>query len=153
MKEGRYLYEKSVSYQGHLIIPFVRSRVNRQPVYSYALLAELGHKGLFDQAENPNQLYSCHLKRVIEIAQKHLEDFFGVVKSPHDYFQNRYTYRHNLIIVHEEMGKFFYDHYLPKVLKNIAAPKIFESETECIDWVKQGIDRNAPSFVSDRASY
>ncbi|AFY70152.1 hypothetical protein Pse7367_1876 [Thalassoporum mexicanum PCC 7367] len=150
MKAGRYLYEKSISYQGHLVIPFVRSRVNRQPIYSYALLSEIGHKGLFHQSENPTQLYSCHLNRVFEIAKKHLENYFGVVKSPHDYFQHRYTYCKNLIIVHQELGKFFYDHYLPDVLNNIAAPKIFESEAECLLWVQQGIDRHTISFASDR---
>ena len=34
----------------------------------------------------------------------------------------------------------FYDHYPLVELINIAAPKIFESESECLAWIHQGLD-------------
>lgn len=41
---SRLLYEKSVSYKGYLIIPFVFGIANSQSIYSYKLLSELGLK-------------------------------------------------------------------------------------------------------------
>jgi hypothetical protein len=45
-----------------------------------------------------------------------------------------------LIIVFKEGGKYFYDHYPPELLNNIAAPKLFTSEYECLNWIQQGLD-------------
>ena len=58
-----------------------------------------------------------------------------------DYFKLRYVYDDDLIVIHQEADKFFYDHYKPDSLTNIAAPKIFQSEHECINWVKAGLDK------------
>lgn len=138
---SRLLYEKSVSYKGYLIIPFVFGLVNGQSIYSYTLLSELGHKGKFHKIENPTEIYSNCLKDTTDVAKEHLEQNSDSV-SRDDYFKRRYTYRDNLIIVHEAAGKYFYDHYNPESLTNIAAPKIFKSEYDCITWIKHGIDRS-----------
>ncbi|GAB4190278.1 MAG: hypothetical protein Fur006_32220 [Coleofasciculaceae cyanobacterium] len=133
------LYDKSVSYKGYLIIPFVWGMVDSQSIYSYNLLSELGHKGKFHKSENPVGMYSNTLEGIVAIAKEHLDEnsqFF----SPDDYFKRRYTYRNNLIIVYEASGKYFYDHYNSDSLNNIAAPKIFQSEFECLRWIKQGLD-------------
>lgn len=137
----RFLYENSVSYQGHLIIPFVLNKVGTEPIYSYTLLSELGHKGQFHKVENPAKLYSSSIVNIIEIAENHLDEYSDV-ESEEDYFKWRYTYYHNLIVIHQEGGKCFYDHYPPDKLNNIAAPKLFKSEIDCINWVKQGLKRN-----------
>jgi hypothetical protein len=134
------IYEKSVSYKGHLIIPFVFGMVDDQSIYSYKFLSELGHKGKFHKSENPSGIYSNSVEGTIAIAKEYLDEnseFF----SREDYFKHRYTYRQNLIIIHQEVGKYFYDHYKPDTLNNVAAPKIFKSELECIGWIKQGLDR------------
>jgi hypothetical protein len=143
---SRLLYEKSVSYQGHLIIPFVFTKADDQPIYSYKLLSELGHKGNFHQADNPAGMYSDNCENIVKIAKEHLDVNSDVSSESSDvtFFKRRYTYRYNLIILHGKAGKYFYDHYRPDSLNNIAAPKIFESEIECISWIKQGLDR-APS--------
>jgi hypothetical protein len=47
-----------------------------------------------------------------------------------------------LIVIHEGAGKYFYDHYKPEELNNVAAPKLFKSESDCISWIKQGLDRS-----------
>jgi len=138
---NRFLYENSVSCQGYLIIPFVLNKVETEPIFSYKLLSELGHKGQFHKAENPADLYSSTIFNIIEIAKKYLEEHSGVANKE-DYFKCRYTYYHNLIVIHKEGGKCFYDHYPPDKLNNIAAPKLFKSEIDCINWVKQGLERN-----------
>lgn len=138
---SRLLYEKSVSYYGHLIIPFIYGRADEQTIYSYKLLSGLGHKGKFHKSENPVGMYSSSVERIVAIAKEHLDENSDVV-SRDDYFKHRYTYRNNLIIVYEVSGKYFYDHYNPYSLNNIAAPKIFKSEYECIRWIKQGLDRS-----------
>ncbi|CAN1210272.1 hypothetical protein TUMEXPCC7403_08765 [Tumidithrix helvetica PCC 7403] len=138
---GRFLYVKSISYRGYLILPFVRNRIDGHVIYSYTLLSELGHKGNWHKAENPAGLYSDRLEQLLEIAKEHLDqhsDCMGVV----DYFKRRYVYRENLVVIHQAAGKCFYDHYPPNSLINIAAPKIFRSEFDCINWVKHGLDRN-----------
>jgi hypothetical protein len=138
---SRLLYDKSVSYKGHLIIPFVFGVADGQSIYSYKLLSELGHKGKFHKSENPNGIYSNSVEGIIAIAKEHLDETSDVV-SREDYFNRRYTYRNNLIIINEASGKYFYDHYKPDSLNNIAAPKIFKSEHECMSWIKQGLDRS-----------
>lgn len=136
---SRLLYEKSVSSQGHLIIPFVLVLADTQAIYSYKLLSEVGHKGKFHKSDNPAVTYSNSIDRIVEVAKEHLSQNSDVVTSV-DYFKCRYTYRHNLIIIYEGAGKYFYDHYKPEELNNVAAPKIFNSEQECINWIKQGLD-------------
>ncbi|MGK7919224.1 MAG: hypothetical protein AB4080_04370, partial [Trichodesmium sp.] len=127
--------------QGYLIIPYVLANVDNHPIYSYQLLSELGHKGNFHQWENPTGFYTNSVDKIIKVAQSHLYENSDVV-SDNDYFKLRYIYCNSLIIIHQEADKFFYDHYQPHSLTNIAAPKIFQSEYECINWVKTGIDKS-----------
>lgn len=138
---NRFFYEKSVVHKGHLIIPFVFGIADEQAIYSYRVLSELGHHGKFHQADNPSGIYSDTCEGIIAIAKEYL-DINSDIDSNGDYFKRRYTYRNNLIIIHRESDKYFYDHYKPKSLNNIAAPKIFETEIECISWIKQGLDRS-----------
>jgi hypothetical protein len=138
---SRLLYEKSVSYKGHLIIPFVLGVADGQAIYSYKLLSELGHKGKFHKSENPDGIYFNSIDSLIEVAKEHLDENSDVVTSV-DYFKCRYTYRHNLIIIYEGAGKYFYDHYKPENFNNVAAPKLFKSEQDCISWIKEGLDRS-----------
>lgn len=135
------LYEKSVSYKGHLIIPFIFGMADGQYIYSCKLLSELGHKGKFHKLENPAGIYSSSVENIIDITKEHLDKNSDVISNV-DYFQRRYTYRHNLIIIYEAAGKYFYDHYKPEELNNVAAPKLFKTEQECISWIKQGLDRS-----------
>ena len=136
----RFLYEKSVTYQECLIIPFVYSHVNRQEIYSYVLLSEQGYTSILHQAENPAKLYSNDLPGIIAIAQQHIDT--QVTLEGSNYFRQRYTYDRNLIIIHQEANKCFYDHYPPNRLTNIAAPRIFDSPVDCVEWVKSGLKRN-----------
>ncbi|HEY9691806.1 MAG TPA: hypothetical protein V6D15_06355 [Oculatellaceae cyanobacterium] len=135
------LYEKSLSYQGHLIIPFVYSLILDQNIYSYKLLSERGYKDQFHKAENPAAIYSGSIDGIIEIAKEHLNKHSDV-KEEIDSFKSRYTYQNNLIIIYECAGKYFYDHYKSEDLTNVAAPKIFQSEYDCIKWVKEGLDNS-----------
>lgn len=144
---SRLLYEKSVSHKGHLIIPFVFSIIDGRSIYSYRLISELGNKGRFHKVENPAGICSNRLDIIINIAQEFLDENSDVVKSS-DYFRRRYTYNHNLIIVYQELGKCFYDHYKPDSLKNVAAPRIFASEEDCLTWIKQGLD---PANIGENA--
>ena len=137
---NRFLYEKSVSYQGHLIIPFVFGVADGQAIYSYSLLSELGYKGQFHKFENPAGIYSNSIESILEVAKEHLENNSGVT-SRIDAFKSRYTYQDNLIIIYQLADKYFYDHYKPDSLANVAAPKIFATESECLHWIKQGLDR------------
>lgn len=137
----RFLYENSASYRGHLIIPFVLGIVEGQPLYSYRVISELGHKGKFHNSENPAEFISSSLLKMMKIAKSHLDDHSDVVSNS-DYFKDRYTYHHHLIIIHEKRGKCFYDHYLPEQINNIAAPILFATKVHCMNWVRQGIDRN-----------
>ena len=142
-KINRFLYENSVAYQAYLIIPFVSTRINDQNIYSYCLLSEQGYKNKLHQVTNPAQLYSSHLDDIINIAKEHLNSLSNRVDGFDTslYFYQRYTYRHNLIILHQQINKCFYEHYPPHELRNIAAPKLFDSSLECLNWVKQGLDR------------
>jgi hypothetical protein len=143
---SRLLYEKSVPDKGHLIIPFIFGVADGKSIYSYKLLSELGHKGKFHKAENPAGIYSNSSDSIIAIAKEHLDNSSDVVTTI-DYFKYRYTYLYNLIIVHETAGKYFYDHYKPEGLNNVAAPKLFNSEYECISWIKQGLDRSSITTI------
>jgi len=139
----RLLYEKSISYRGHLIIPFrfmTASRFREEPLYSYVLLSELGLEGHLHQAENPGGLCTDSPEGIVAIAREYL-DAHSASNPKTDYFKNRYTYRNNLIIIFDMGRKYFYDHYPSDKLHNIAAPKIFTSEQNCIDWIKDGMDR------------
>ncbi|MEO1692090.1 MAG: hypothetical protein AAFR63_11270 [Cyanobacteria bacterium J06631_6] len=135
----RFLYEKSVTYQECLIIPFLHSSLAGQEIFSYALLSEQGYTSVLHQAENPAQLYASNLPEIIAIAQQHLDT--QVTLEGSHYFRQRYTYDRNLIVIHQEGNKCFYDHYAPTKLVNIAAPKIFGSPVECVEWVTSGLKR------------
>ncbi|AFZ12227.1 hypothetical protein Cri9333_1330 [Crinalium epipsammum PCC 9333] len=135
------LYEKSASCQGHLIIPFVYSVIQDQHIYSYKLLSARGYKDQFHKSENPAAIYSGSVEGMIEIAKEHLNKYSDL-KEQMDNFQSRYTYKNNLIIIYECAGKYFYDHYKSEDLINVAAPKIFQSEYDCIKWVKEGLDNS-----------
>ncbi|MFQ4144200.1 hypothetical protein [Chlorogloeopsis sp. ULAP02] len=136
---SRLLYEYSLSYRGYLIIPFVFGKANNYDIYSYKLLSEIGYQSHFHKAENPAEIYGSSISNILEIAKEHLDNNLEFT-SESDYFQHRYVYRNNLIIVYQEGGKYFYDHYPPDSLNNIAAPKIFTSEFECLNWIKQGLN-------------
>ncbi|NJL61035.1 MAG: hypothetical protein HC903_03370 [Methylacidiphilales bacterium] len=148
---SRLIYENSVSYRGYLVIPFACNKIgnnsigdgNRE-IYSYKLLAENGSRNKLHKAENPAKIYGDSISNIIYIAKeyidKHLIDKNLELVNKDDAFKNRYTYRNNLIIVSQEAGKYYYDHYPPESLNNIAAPKIFKSEFDCISWIKQGVD-------------
>lgn len=138
---SRFLYEKSLSYQGNLIIPFLFTRVGGEMIYSYALLSEKGYKSELHKAKNPSGICSNNLKEIIEIAQEHINRY-GKSSTIYDYFQQRYTYQNHLIILHQEQDKCFYDHYLPHELINIAAPTLFLDPDDCMAWVKQRLDRH-----------
>lgn len=138
---SRFLYEKSISYQGNLIIPFLFARVGGEMIYSYALLSEKGYKSQFHKAKNPAGLCSNNLREILEIAKKHLDEHHESSLT-NDYFQQRYTYQNHLIILHQEEVKCYYDHYLPHELRNIAAPTLFVDADECMDWIKQQLDRH-----------
>ena len=144
----RLLYEKSVSFKGFLIIPSEYRRLHGETLYTYSLLADVGHKSSLHRVDNPAGVYSSAIEGILKIAKEHLNtqppgteftDQYGV-----DHFKHRYTYRDNLIIVAEAQGKVFYDHYPPFELRNIAAPRIFTSQKDCMQWVKRGLDHNQP---------
>jgi hypothetical protein len=135
----RLLYESSVSHQGYLIIPFVFGKADNYEIYSYKLLSEIGHKSQFHKAENPAGIYGSSISNIVDIAKEHVE------KNPEEFtggdnFKSRYIYRSNLILVFQEGGKYFYDHYPPELLNNIAAPKLFKSEYDCLSWISQGLE-------------
>ncbi len=136
---SRLFYESSVSYRGYLIIPFVFNQVDGHEIYSYKLLSQIGHQSQFHKSENPAGIYGGSIDNIIDIAKEHLDQNIEFI-STEDTFKCRYTFRNNLIVVCQEAGKYFYDHYPPDTLNNIAAPKIFKSEYDCISWIKQGID-------------
>jgi hypothetical protein len=140
---NRLLYEHSSICKGYLIIPFIYGGADQQTIYSYLLLSEQGHKGKFNKVENPAGLYSDQLDTILKIAQEHLAQASDIEQSS-DYFKHRYIYQHHLIIVVQESGKYFYDHYPPQELNNIAAPKLFHTEHDCLTWIQQGLKRNYP---------
>ena len=87
---NRFLYEKSITYQEYLIIPFVFSHIDSHDIYSYCLLAEQGYKNQLHKARNPAGLYSSKLEDVVEIAKKHLDEQ-ATSDQESNYFQQRYT--------------------------------------------------------------
>ncbi|MDB9376153.1 hypothetical protein [Nodularia sphaerocarpa] len=135
---SRLIYEKSVSYQGYLIIPFVFGKADNYEIYSYKLLSEIGRASKFHQAENPAEIYGSNINNIVDIAKEHINQNSEFVNQG-DSFKSRYVYSNNLIIIFEERGKYFYDHYPPELLNNIAAPKLFNSEYECLNWIQQGL--------------
>lgn len=70
---NRFIYEKSVSCQGYLIIPFVLNIIETKFIYSYILLSYLGHKSQFYKIENPSELYASSIFNIVEIADKQLD--------------------------------------------------------------------------------
>jgi hypothetical protein len=139
VKMSHLLYENSVSYKGYLIIPFVFGKADQYEIYSYKLLSEVGRKSQFHKADNPAKIYGNSTSNIVEIAREHIDQNADFV-SQRDIFQSRYVYRKNLIILFHENDKYFYDHYPPELLNNIAAPRLFKSEYECLKWIKQGLD-------------
>lgn len=148
---SRLLYEHSVSHRGYLIIPCVFATVWRETIYSYKLVSELGHQGKFHRADNPSQVCDSTIKGIIDQAKAFLDQHSDIL-SQRDYFKQRYTYRDNLIIINHEAGKWFYDHYPPGELRNVAAPRLFTTERECINWIRQGLDRAASTPPPVRVS-
>lgn len=138
----RLLYENSVAYHGHLIIPFGYCHIDREQIYSYHLLSELGSRGKLHKAENPAGIYASSINGIIDIAKEHLDKNSDAIR-PMEIFKARYTYRDNLIIIYGMNNRFFYDHYPPAELRNIAAPKLFKSQVECISWIEKGLDRSS----------
>ncbi len=136
---SRLLYESSVSYKGYLIIPFVFGKLDNYEIYSYKLLSEIGNRSQFHKAENPAGIYGSSVSNIVDIAKEHIDQNLEFV-SRGDSFKSRYIYRNNLIIISQEGDKSFYDHYPPELLNNIAAPKLFKSEYECLSWIKQGLN-------------
>ncbi|QKQ75546.1 hypothetical protein [Nostoc sp. TCL240-02] len=136
---SRLLYESSVSYKGYLIIPLVFGKVDNYDIYSYKLLSDIGNRSQFHKAENPAGIYGSGVSNIIDIAKEHIDQNSDFVNQ-RDYFKSRYIYRNHLIIIFQEGDKCFYDHYPPELLNNIAAPKLFKSEYECLSWIKQGLD-------------
>lgn len=142
----RLLYEHSVSCQGYLIIPFSLGQMSDDvPIYSVQLLAAQGHRDALHRAVSPAGTCGTSIASVVAIAQDFLVEHTAYTDGSHlDYFKLRYTYRHNLIITVSMQGKWFYDHYPPTHLTNIAAPKIFDSEAECLDWIQSGLAHHSP---------
>ncbi|NJN29424.1 MAG: hypothetical protein HC824_02365 [Synechococcales cyanobacterium RM1_1_8] len=141
--DSPFLYSQSVSHRGHLIIPFQYSRLMGQAIYSYGLLSELGHQGQFHQQINPAGLHSDAIAGILNIACEQLDQAQVQPDSGLDSFGHRYVYHNNLIIICESRNKFFYDHYPPLELRNVAAPRLFDSEYECLSWIKIGLDRRS----------
>jgi hypothetical protein len=137
---NRLLYEKSVSYKGYLIIPFILGRIGCETIYSYKLLSEQGHRNDLHQSDNLSGVCGSSPEAILKIARKSLDEkiknYMGL-----DQFRDRYIYQNNMIVLHHQSGKYFYDHYPPAELKNIAAPKLFVCESDCLSWIKQGLDR------------
>lgn len=136
---SRLLYERSIVYRGCLIIPFIYGTAVYQPIYSYKLLLEPEHRSNLQGAENPAGLCSSSVEGILVIARQHLDTLDLVIQNP-DHFTHRYTYRNHLLLISQVGGKYFYAHYPLHQLTNLAAPKLFASEHECINWIQQGLD-------------
>ncbi|MDB9378276.1 hypothetical protein, partial [Nodularia sphaerocarpa] len=117
---------------------FVFGKADNYEIYSYKLLSEIGRASKFHQAENPAEIYGSNINNIVDIAKEHINQNSEFVNQG-DSFKSRYVYSNNLIIIFEERGKYFYDHYPPELLNNIAAPKLFNSEYECLNWIQQGL--------------
>jgi hypothetical protein len=147
MAAHRYLYEKLALHYGYLVIPFRCGAISGADLYSYQLLCAFERQGQFNREVNPTEEYSASVERVVAIAQAYLEAHSDL-PSAINYVQQRYVYKDNLILISEIAGQYFYDHYPPDTLTNLAAPRLFETEADCIAWVKQGIDRIQPPVVT-----
>ncbi|NJM76790.1 MAG: hypothetical protein HC852_14620 [Acaryochloridaceae cyanobacterium RU_4_10] len=143
MAAHRYLYEKLAFHYGYLVIPFKCGMISGSDLYSYQLLCAFERQGHFHKAVNSTEEVAVSVERSIAIAQSFLAQHSDL-PSAADYVQQRYVYQGNLILISEIAGKYFYDHYPPDRLTNLAAPRLFETEADCIAWVKQGIDRIHP---------
>jgi hypothetical protein len=150
MTEHQYLYEKLAFHYGYLVIPFKCGMISGADVYSYQLLCAFERQGQFNREVNPTEEYSASVERVMAIAQTFLAHHSDL-SSVTNYVQQRYIYQGNLILISQIAGKYFYDHYAPYNLTNIAAPRLFEDEADCITWVKQGIDRFHPPILTNDA--
>jgi hypothetical protein len=147
MTAHRYLYEKLAFHCGYLIIPFKCGMISGSDLYSYQLLCAFERQGCFHKAVNPTEDYAGSVERVMAIAQAFLAQHSDL-SSTTTYVQQRYVYQGNLILISQIAGKYFYDHYPTDSLTNLAAPRLFEDEETCIAWVKQGIDRLHPPYVT-----
>jgi hypothetical protein len=147
MAAHQYLYEKLAFHCGYLVIPFQCGMISGAGLYSYRLLGAFDRQGRFHEAANPTEEYAGSVERVMAIAQAFLEACSDLRDAP-PCEQRRYVYQGSLILISQIAGKYFYDHYPPDRLENLAAPKLFEDEETCIAWVKQGIDRLHLPFVT-----
>jgi hypothetical protein len=135
MTAHRYLYEKLALHYGYLVIPFQCGTISGADLYSYQLLCAFERQGRFNREVNPTEEYSASVERVVAAI---------------NYVQERYVYQGNLILISQIAGQYFYDHYPPDTLTNLAAPRLFETEADCIAWVKQGIERiHSPVAIND----
>ncbi|CCQ51318.1 MULTISPECIES: hypothetical protein [Crocosphaera] len=142
---NRFFYEKSSSYQGYLIIPFLLAKLSGEFIYSYSLLSSQGYDDEFHKAKNPAGICSTTLTGMIEIAQEHLNQYSVNLKED-DYFEQRYTYQGTLIIIHRQGKRCSYEHYPSHELRNIAAPTLFLNPDSCIDWIKKRLARRQVQF-------
>jgi hypothetical protein len=147
MTAHRYLYEKLALHYGYLVIPFQCGAISGADLYSYQLLCAFERQGRFNREVNPTEEYSASIERVVAIAEAFLEAHSDLPAEIH-YVQQRYVYQGNLILISQIAGQYFYDHYPPDTLTNLAAPRLFETEADCIVWVKQGIDRIHPPVAA-----
>ena len=136
----KYQYDKAATHRGFLIVPFEVTRISGRPIYSYVLLSGYGYQHQWHKSENLAGIYAEDIYEVIVHAKAHLdrEDACG---GKQGHFSSSYTYLRNLIVIYEAAGRFYYDHYAPERLTNIAAPKLFSSKEKCIDWVRTGLLR------------
>jgi hypothetical protein len=149
MTAHRYLYEKLALHYGYLVIPFQCGTISGADLYSYQLLCAFERQGRFNREVNPTEEYSASVERVVAIAQTFLATHSDLPAAI-NYVQERYVYQGNLILISQIAGQYFYDHYPPDTLTNLAAPRLFETEADCIAWVKQGIDQiHSPVAIND----
>ena len=136
-----YQYDKATAHRGFLIVPFEVTRLSGRPLYSYVLLSGYGSQHQWHKSGNLAGIYAEDIYDVIHHAKVHLDrqDACGG-KSGH--FSNSYTYLRNLVVIYESADRYYYDHYAPDSLTNIAAPKLFSSKEECIEWVRAGLLRH-----------
>jgi hypothetical protein len=140
MSSHRYLYENLILCRGYLVIPFQCGAFRGANLFSYQLLSAFERQGRYHKVVNPTELYENSVEAILGVAQNFLNRDSDLPIAP-AYAQKQYLYQGNLVLISNMAGKFFYDHYSPDQLNNLAAPKLFESEADCIAWVKQGIDR------------
>ncbi|WP_026100911.1 hypothetical protein [Synechococcus sp. PCC 7336] len=135
-----YQYDKAASHRGFMIIPFEGGKISGRSLFSYVLLSGYGYQHQWHKTENIAGVYAEDAYEVVKLAKAHLDRHKAIGGSP-THFTLSYTYLNNLIVIHEAAGRFYYDHYTPGNLNNIAAPKLFSSEQECIEWVRLGLLR------------